>query len=76
MHHWAHGMKKACPETCLHYYPTFLMSSFVSPFILRWFFNTKDIKAIAKHNANVMVQKAENNFGKDVVNKARREVAS
>jgi len=76
MHHWAHGMRKTCPETCLHYYPTFLMSSLVSPFILRWFFNTKDIKAMAKHNANMMVQKAENNFGKDIVNKARREVES
>ena len=36
----------------------------------------KKAKTAARHNANVMVQEAENNFGPIVVNKACREIAS
>ena len=37
-HHWAYGVKKAMPELAVHMYPTLLMASFGSPFIVRWFF--------------------------------------
>ena len=64
------------PEIAVHMYPTFLVVSLMSPFIIRWFFTKKEDKKLAKHAASVMVQEAENNFGKPVVNRVRRQLAS
>ena len=76
VHHWAYGVKKAMPELAVHMYPTLLMASFGSPFIVRWFFTKKEDRKLAEHAAHIMIQEAENNFGKPVVNRVRRQLAS
>ena len=76
MHLWAHGVKRAMPELALHMYPTFLIFLFVSPFIIRWFLTKKEDKEHAEHAVNVMLQEAENNFGKPVVNRVRQQLGS
>ena len=64
------------PELAVHMYPTLLMATFGSPFIARWFFTKKEDRKLAEHAANIMIQEAENNFGKPVVNRVRRQLAS
>jgi hypothetical protein len=75
-HLWAHGVKKAMPELALHMYPTFLILNFVNPFIVRWFLTKKEDKKHAEHAVHNMLQGAENNFGKPIVNRVRRQLAS
>ena len=76
VHLWVHGVKKAMPELALHIYPSFLIATCVNPFIIRWFLTKKEDKKHAKHAVSVMLQEAENNFGKPVVNRVRRQLAS
>ena len=75
--HFAYGFKKAFPNFAVHVFPIFAMASF-NPFVWRWMFSSQEKEAhqlMMKHTADTMIQDAENNFGKDVVNKVRSDVA-
>ena len=77
LNHWQYGVKRAFPNFSLHLFPLFAINSF-NPWTMSWLFGKRwsEHRKTSQHTANVMIQDAENNFGKDVINKVRHDVAS
>jgi hypothetical protein len=62
--HFAYGFKKAFPNFAVHQFPIFAMASF-NPYVWLWMWGAraKEHKEMMMHNADIMIQEAENNFG-------------
>jgi hypothetical protein len=73
--HFAFGFKKAFPNFAVHVFPIFAMASF-NPWVWKWMWGSsaREHEVMMRHNAETMIQDAENNYGKAVVNKVRAEL--
>ena len=72
-----YAMKGAFPYSTLHLLPAMFATS-LNPHIMSWPFGSKysGLRNIQQLSANVLIQEAENNFGKGIINKIRNEIAS
>ena len=77
LNHWNYGVKRTFPNFSFHLFPVMAVLSF-NPWVMSWLFGKRwsEHRKTSQHTANVMIQEAENNFGKDVINKVRHDVAS